>query len=776
MLKNDVELLKVQISKMEQLLRSRQSMPTFLQDQSPHEIYQKMAQSESTDSKKILDKRFKTFKKNCIFYKKSRFLYFGPLSIRSIMNYEPKCTILFLQIKSMMDSERRAWKGLNAVSFPSGNIGSIDTIDNDEDGLIEDIKLNFMIHFDAILERLKFFENHLNKLLMNDIVDMSLCYSYFTSFFKRDSSGKVNFIKPEKKYSYADMALLMALVKMTILFTLDEKDKFEFPYDDAYNKLNFLALRALGVARFQRKQHISSLLALYAIRLNIYTFDRSVCDGGDGSNAYPSFQIILNMCFQMGLHRSMNSIYSLYQNQTNGTALLNVLSLWKKLWRSLRFLDAAYALQIGCPLAINDDFCDAHESNGDNTATEMDRAYIQLTDLMREASTLFNSVRPISINQIINICERFFDFMNKCSSFKQLLFDNPGDDIVSTAWICDFKLRALDSILSFERMLTGLLKDPSLFKSESGEITEGEKKVLQELHEKFETKAVIISLMNLRIIERLTASDSIFKNNHRFMLFFKSSIKTLLVRTVMTIMCHILNSPEFDENKVTDLPYIKFDTIDYDLLERSLSGKAALSGEEQDYLNHLLARFKCPKQFVKFLFEFYQLVIQQPLLSKDYGFFICFKYISIFCYFLESANSYKQRNPISKKASTTNGDYQLKLNEIIRDTKMKLAANTTLGVIDRTWNVFSDVNEMDSFLQSVFESDLPCDLFSTDFKSDDTSNFTYGFPSNNSSLSLCDCEVHSTNASTSNTNINVGTRCPEEDEGDKLSGSYQLFF
>lgn len=287
--------------------------------------------------------------------------------------------------------------------------------------IIDEINQYVTPNYFAIVERLRYFQIHLNKLVFDSCIPCDLLYTVFHTYFQFTDHQFV-FIHPVKDYQYQYLALLFAIVDITITFTaLDPSVTFTHPLDSNEDFLSHLALKCITYSRHDKRQTVIALYAIVAVRASLWIYGYNQNSSIENNNAYPMFQKAMTLALNICLHRVDTNYECLDFSKGNMfddmfyTSDIPIECL-KRLWNYLLVCDAKYGIR-GTPLYIDLEYCHGyhHDIIGDGKYTDQ---YVKLTRKLSE--TLF-SVESTSYNDLYKLCEEFKEFTKIQISFDNLL-------------------------------------------------------------------------------------------------------------------------------------------------------------------------------------------------------------------------------------------------------------------------------------------------------------------------------------------------------------------
>ncbi|KAG7844642.1 hypothetical protein KL941_003382 [Ogataea angusta] len=748
----DVEELKTKVDFLEEALRNKneQMRPDNL-----------ALDNETDGSSSVFSMKSRKLKLNCIYAKKSRFLVFGFASFRTSIAHQKELTFFLHQFVDRLTQERKHWK--NSRKIPSKS--TIFGLKGDEERFAQEIEAKVLCHYTAMLDLIDYFDQHLNNFLMNQLIDIIQVKSHFHTMFVRDEHGKVHYVKPEKPYQYSNLAMIFAIVKISVIFIdykelSEQKDKPIFDLKESFTILDECCQAALNLSRFDKKQTINVILALLLRRISLL-YSAVDGDGGDGANLLPVIHTAVSTALQMGLHRSLDSINAITGKASSATGFSQSPNIWCKIWAQLKFLDAFGSLSVGTPLLVNDDFADNRDAQDEHQnyfMPERDKITRDLTELYREASLVFNSNRPASLNDMVLTITKIIEFGKSIGSFLDLIMV-PTEDSDIVAWKVNTKFYILELVQGLCTNLRLVISNQKLLKQElqGRDLHYNEIKLLELLNQRLLTISLKCALLSSVLMNKILRGESEI-SKPKYVVYFKPQMTALLLRTSLTFAASIFsNSTQSDQNiDASDL--IRFDSIDYNALELSLTETM----HEDSLINDIMAKFKHPKQLVKCLCEFYQSVSDLDELSTDYGFFCCFKLTLMLCFVIDSTNKLYIEQEKSEKSQE---NFKVNITSIAKKTREMIDTNLTLGATERNLPFFQSQESLDTYINNLFSSDV-----NLNWSRVDAGQELYGLPWNG----ITDDDAQKT---ATNTGDPIGNIYGQNVDDVELSNrSYQVFF
>ncbi|CUM45383.1 uncharacterized protein AC631_05178 [Debaryomyces fabryi] len=276
-------------------------------------------------------------KYNFIVSKSSRTVFYGPTSFRFVFQ-TPIVFDYYISIKRALKADRNAWKIKNRPK------SWFDKLYSGTSELLMDIQNFLPSHKVVSGYLLQFFDGFWFKLL--PIVDRDVILQVFRKQFKEsDNKLNIEIAFPQNSIEFANIAVVITILKFSLNSETYLPGAVSYRFKDEYDILLKFATRLLDNANYLEKASLSSLQALFLLRI-FKKFNFKDGDGGDGSNGNILFAICLEMAYTLGLNQNIDMLYK-EESQNYRTIL-------KNLWKYLLQYDAINSFDLGVPLHISD--------------------------------------------------------------------------------------------------------------------------------------------------------------------------------------------------------------------------------------------------------------------------------------------------------------------------------------------------------------------------------------------------------------------------------------
>ncbi|VEU19934.1 DEKNAAC100551 [Brettanomyces naardenensis] len=627
-------------------------------------------------------------------------------------------------LKDFLDGEREAWRKLHQMEVDPVELLNREV---DEQIVIDEINRAIIPNYDAYVERVHYFDDNMNDFLCWGCLPMQAVYSCF-DLFKETPEGMI-FERPQSIAQYAKLSLIISLVKSVCIMTkYDSETHFQYPLEDTERQMTPLAIKVLNLSKYRKYPYVFAVYTLLMVRLTTYTLGTDECVSEDHINSFILFQQCLDMCYQLGAHRDSRLVVEVYSDALGEHQNPKVISgsyeagdHLTKLWNYMKMLDAFYSCDIGDPLLINYEFCDASPLSG------FKGEYVQI---LRDVATTINSVRPISINDILSIMDRLMETARGIESFTELITSRDAEVRSERAFRFIVKMRLLEIYQRLCHYLKANLEDLDFFpkQQEAEYLTDANVGYLARLTQKLACRDTCCSILFLSLIREVCERDTIFgPQAGKYIVVFKpffcnllrSSCKNFVscffikdsklkgaVRKLKETGClvdsDVLENPFWAAGKlpeehrnghnsyVAPLPSCDIDGVKN--LEPSLYTR--VEEVEQDCRASLMVSrlVRDPGNMIGFLSDFYNSVVEHEALAESYNFFLRFKYLVMMCYIMETLVRSKLSTSDLKPGSSS-------WTRVVEETRERMEDRLNVGTLDRRLDL--DPDHIGSFIDCI---------------------------------------------------------------------------
>lgn len=585
-----------------------------------------------------------------------------------------------------------------------------------EEQLVEQINNIILPNVPAIQERLLYVQTDLNPLLYHAFMPMSMVLREFVTFFPESST---RFVPPRENYKYGYLALIVWLTYLAIIFTRynSVKDRFLYKLTCDTQDLVDLGFTLIRHSNIMQNRTQVLLLVIVVIHSTLFDYNSTEIDIHGtlhGTTAYPVFQLLLNMCFQMGMHRDLNGskdrVYVMRMPQETRN---NSMSHWqcKSFWNYMQLMDATYSQSLGTPLLIDYNYCDGLSPL--LFSLRHDQKWLDGLNLLRHNCKVMNSVHDISINEAVSMVDALIDYckQNPIEAFQV----NPSSSDINggLAFMFHCKLIMLQSIQSICASL-GFAIDAILQKP----MAESQQEELMRVGRRVCELMIISGMTAIYHIKECFEGKTMFhmEPDGTLVIFFRSAFANCLESTLrlwsIVVISHLCNKTNFanDNPLFTDQPYPdRFlcpvepweGDITVALLEKALYGPT-------NVLSHsLVTTFINPEKVESFLPPLYNMVVKHRTLRESLDTFILLKLIIISIILM--SNFDENLDAIRHGTFTADMLVSSTKEKMERFSKDVLDEKLQLNVAD------DDVQEM---IASLFDTDVTPDAFSYELTND----------------------------------------------------------
>ncbi|VEU19644.1 DEKNAAC100429 [Brettanomyces naardenensis] len=506
----------------------------------------------------ILDIKLPKVKRSIIFSKPSMTVFIGSTSWIWLVLSRPSFKNLFSGIDSTMHKQKKEFQD-NHKSI-SHRLTVIDS-DPEQLAIIQLTEDIICPNYYQFQERLVYFQNNLNGLLYSNFVPMDVVHSLFLSYFTvndgtdtpstassaslpADSAGSgrlSKFLPPKKPYLYSDISLITAIVSLSVIFTrYAANSPFHYQLTVPADELISLSLKLLNASNFRRKKTYQGLLSLILLRSCLFVFD-NIEGCHQEFESYPMLQTCIDYCYQMGLHTDPDITETfLFKDQLIMKTRSMPNSGRIELWNYLQTQDAYHSIAIGTPILIHYEFCAKFKRKSDSFfETTREEAVM----IMRKLSFVINSLRTVSIREILNLISQVIGFCYRIPAAKFLLPGIPlvGIDLDEVAYLFKLKLLTLQNVPSLCSMImTGISSlhqsNPELLKNmETMNLLNG-------LSKEMYRQSILSIAISLHHIRYICEGRSVFgpEKNGKYVVYFRDLFATSLGQSFLTWFIFLL--------------------------------------------------------------------------------------------------------------------------------------------------------------------------------------------------------------------------------------------
>lgn len=624
----------------------------------------------------ILDKQLTSFQHVTIICKPGKtvatsFALQGP-AIKCLMEFKH---VLHTKRMNWKKSHRKVQLSLNEVYVKDPN-----GLHN----IIEEINQCVTPNYFAFIERIRHFQVRLNKLIFGSCVPGDLLFTIFHRFFKYQNNQFI-FVPPLKDYQYQGLALLFAIVDITIIFTdPDSSIVFEHPLESNEDQLSHLALKCINHSRHDKKQTVIGLYAILAVRSSLWIYGSNQNSSMENHNAYPMFQKAVTLALSIGLHRLGTNVqyldFSKSQLEEDVYYTSEIpMSCLKRLWNYIMHIDAKYGTT-GTPMYIDLDFCHGYHRDPFQPGTEREEC-ILLT--RKVAETLF-SVKAATYNDLYKLCEEIKDVAGTLTPIDEVIRykDRPNGWASINMKLDTLKLLILVSGYGCKVTEEKLLE--RAFTPEQLQNTENYL-IITEYHNYMLQTFFMTYILVLKYI-----SDTIDADYHvEFYLAIQDLFRNWFSRPTLTAIDFLLveeaKQKEFDKPSIQ--PTVK-------IMEDALLGKLNNKNMFKSVVNYSTD----PKSVFEEVSRTYKKLFRLPCYQNNYNFLIFSMICWVLIYFIKALLELRNFPLMGFKERMAK---LVELTKVELDCHNNELKNDGLNMI-QIENLLNDEIEMDSLLHTFF--------------------------------------------------------------------------
>ncbi|VEU22004.1 DEKNAAC103051 [Brettanomyces naardenensis] len=662
----------------------------------------------------ILGLKIPTMKRTGLATKPSRTLFIGSSSRYSLVFTRPVMSYVMSTFKNQLDAEKRAWKALHgddlhSLRFLSGG--------SSESDAIEAIRSIVCPNFHAFQERLMYFQEHLNHLLYANFVPVDIIHSLFVARFQNpDSNGVAQFIKPAKRYYYADVSLIISVVYLVVEFTRygPNSQLFKHALTIKLNELSTLSLDLLNLSDFRRKKSHLALLSLIIVK-------RALSEGtSEEFDSYPIYHMCLDMCYQMGLHRTPESIdMFVFKDRSNLKSRSISRQSITELWNYMQMEDAVYSVTMGTPLLINYSFCAGFQKQ---TEFLYERKRETALLLLRRVSAVINSLDMVSIQDILDLIDGVSSY---CYELPFKMFSGEDlhvGDLDELANLFKMKVFLLATLQCLCRMI--IIAVSNLYKCHSPAVENNKNaELLLNLCQEMFRESLLTAVLCLLNVKYIFEGRTVFRDS-KYIMFFRDTIATCVGQSFILWFTYSLSKVTRNPEIVTELRNMPLlsdyppndpllpDPIDIYILESAVFHK--FSGKSVQSCEQLTSNLVSSTELMKFSTSFYDVLRTNDSIKNGLDTFLTLKWIVMCLYVLRSFQEYK--GLLDSK--------QMTFTHLMARTKETVEAEFNLGQLDDQTKLNTEELPLEKLLDPVSIDQSSFDIPILEFEAG-TSFFDY---------------------------------------------------
>ncbi|QPG75846.1 hypothetical protein FOA43_003229 [Brettanomyces nanus] len=597
----------------------------------------------------VLDEKLQGLKKMTIAGKPSWITFLGPLSRFWLFYSRDMLRNMLSGMRSIMNQYKQIWTQTHDQMVQGmGLIGDSEK----EDVVVKLINQIICPNYQAFSERLTYFENQLNGMIFGGFIPMDVIHSLFSSYFteSNEPAKLCVFNKPEKPFFYADIAVVVALVHLVVIFTQNNTQKRQFNHhlDASTSILSSLAVNLMDISQFRRKRTQEALLAVILLRSGLYVFESSKGLAGE-VDSYPIFQTALDMCYQLGIHSDPDiaNMFIFKNDQFMKTRVMSHQEI-RELWNYMQIEDACYSVGTGSPLQISYTFSAEFHRRSDFF---FENKREEALKLMRDVALIVNSRRAVSIREILDLIHAMIEF---CRQLPCHMFVPGGTvgDIDELAALCRIKLIFFQTLQCLCRMVMVGIKD--LHRKDSPSIHDKvTANILSNITREMFRQSLVSCALSLHEILLICEGKSIFGSdrNSKYVVFLRETFCRTFGQSFILWFTYLLPRATKDseligefEKETTLFEYPPRENsyegeMDYKVLERALYYQH--SQESPEFSERLCARLLLPSELISFASDFYKEVSENEIMKNNLDSFLMAKTVIIWRYITEAIEESK---------------------------------------------------------------------------------------------------------------------------------------
>ena len=687
---------------------------------------------DNEESNSIMDYKFNMIQKYIVFRKPSR-TQLRPHFIATYLQQKNSFARQTLMcFKQELNRERKLWKTKNfKLNMNLLDLHYNSTTNNNElTKLINKLVTN---NYYAILERLTFFQNELNKVLFNFYIPMGVIQLIFHHYFTIQPNGVI-FNGVSKIFEYSFIAVITSIIELVDIFTkIDtEKFKFNFPLKCENNEFNQLTLLLMNSANYRRKASIFSIYTLLNLRLSLMVYGDFQSGGIAGQNSYPLFQTAVSIAHDLGLDLDQNLITYMEKPDVgdNNNKMDEILfakevplESTKLLWNYILMLDSSYTINLTVHPIIDERFThgiyftDNHSTNSIlENSNDLLNSYVTI---VREISLLTMTNGKITFKKFFKSMDNLKNLISRFDKFNNIKEIEKNED----KWIfLKIKFELLKFYMSMIIYIKSYVSDEVIYEIFPNNLINNNKndEIIKKIRDECDIKCTLIYFVSLNAVVEIS------KLSNKFVLYNREIFATWFGFESVLFMDIVVNNdmknkqkidPNCVNNTTTTLPNI--DKFDINKLEKLLyENKINKDNEIIKYVQELSK----PDKLATFLTKSYESAIKSSILVSNYTFFVMAKLFLILIYFLycyihlkvnsnlEILETFKKLKELTKKIVIIHENPGSLTDKISPDLIMNEINNAQNNVIN---NINVNPNNKDEIIEPIdfFDDDNLLSIF-----------------------------------------------------------------
>lgn len=328
--------------------------------------------------------------------------------------------------------------------------------------------------YPGFCERLDAFESLLSKSFYSNTLPVDTVMRRFSQMFTVQLDGAAHFNIPELKFQYSWVSLFASIVHAVCTFTKTTA-MFEYCFDPTH--IQELYLKALAYSDYKKSPCSGSLLALWALRNNMFLNEATNGVIKVEADALGLLRDIIDVCHMLGIHIQCN----IFEDEGISEQCITIL------WNWIQLVDSILAAQYGTMPLVNYESCVPH----------LTESFKPIIVLFRYVAEVFNTSHPISITDMVSVLDIVSEYVTKLPAFDK--FEIAGQSFgAAKTWV---KLTKACLISVLQSILFKIKQSCEMLKLESDlELTEADIELVDGLIERCDFQSTCIVIFSFRLM------------------------------------------------------------------------------------------------------------------------------------------------------------------------------------------------------------------------------------------------------------------------------------
>lgn len=550
---------------------------------------------------------------------------------------------------------------------------------------IDDLIIQFVIpNINAINERLDYFRTDLEDKSLCSFIPSHLLIEKFNKLFTVTNNGEIFCKRFDQKSDYSILTPILGIVKLVLMITqYDTAIRFQYVLTFDNEKTTEILLKVLSFSDYKNKPNFNLLVGFLIYRMTFFLSDSI----STSSNSDFFFDLTVNMCFKLGIHLNCNQIDEYDEETVRGV------------WNVVQFIDSIGAIYTGDLLKIDHRYC----------VPRFYEFFEPIVSYFRQFVSLFNSISPISLNQIIDLAENAIRLFSIFKPYDVILNDVPNGP---TRYMFVIILKA-DFLICFQISLLIIRLSLDNLDTVPFEFSANDLRLIDEYKNKAEVLLFYSSVLTFELLRKVSngkISDRL--QSAKLTISLRLFFSRFLAINNKIIFAHLstINRYQQRQNNIDSISSINDFNNSKKFCDITLAEAEEYLARGFEGVKETDIEFKTMKELMRsipklsdFLMEIYLSTSDKSILVEIGRFNIHFKFLLFVCILLKNAHEY----------------YESKSYE---DVNYQINSEDWKTVIDKTTTYFTNVenkgygiSDQQESAVNVFVSDWEF-LESTEFR------------------------------------------------------------